>query len=243
MIAVIADVHGNWPALREVLADADILGCRQVVCLGDVAGYYCMVDVCADELQRRNAAAILGNHDHYLVNGTSCPRSTSANVCLEYQRQHVTAVTVRWLRGLPLRWTTDECEGVHGGWRDCLDEYMYDIKGTYFAGRGRSFYFSGHTHCQRLDRLATCIYCNPGSVGQPRDGDPRAAYAVFDGGQVLLRRVAYDIDETAASMRVAGFSEYYTTGLYRGSGLGKRPDATDANVKSPNPVSPQENCR
>lgn len=220
MIALLADIHGNWPALRAVLADADAAGCTRIVCLGDVAGYYCMVDECVTELRRRGAFVIMGNHDHYLASGTPCPRSRSANVCLEYQRNHVTAESIAWLRGLPSHWEDGACEGVHGGWNDRLDEYMEDVTDAYFAGRGRQLYLSGHTHCQRLDPLATCTYCNPGSVGQPRDGDPRAAYAVLDGTRLRLRRVAYAVDEMAAAMQVAGFSPHYTTGLYQGLRIG-----------------------
>ena len=79
---------------------------------------------------------------------------------------------------------------------------------------------SGHTHLPVVKRWAERTYVNPGSVGQPRDGDPRAAYALVEGERVELRRVAYDIDATAAAIRAAGFSEHFYRNLYLGRRIG-----------------------
>jgi diadenosine tetraphosphatase ApaH/serine/threonine PP2A family protein phosphatase len=64
------------------------------------------------------------------------------------------------------------------------------------------------------------VYCNPGSVGQPRDGDPRAAYAIFDDEKILLQRVTYDVDATTAAMHKAGFTEHFYDNLYLGTRIG-----------------------
>ena len=110
---------------------------------------------------------------------------------------------------------------VHGGWRDPLDEYLTTVDGAYFDTLPGRFFFSGHTHVQALIPIGNGRwYCNPGSVGQPRDGDPRAAYALFDGRTVELVRIEYDVDEIAAAMRCAGFAESMSEHLYVGTRIG-----------------------
>ena len=84
-IAVISDIHGNYPALKSVLAKIDDIGIRDVICLGDVVGYYCQINECIDELRSRNIRVLLGNHDYYLVSGTSCGSKT-VMLCIEYQK-------------------------------------------------------------------------------------------------------------------------------------------------------------
>jgi diadenosine tetraphosphatase ApaH/serine/threonine PP2A family protein phosphatase len=78
-------------------------------------------------------------------------------------------------------------------------------------------FVSGHTHVQRLERYHGKIYCNPGSVGQPRDGDPRAAFAIYDDGNFELCRVEYNMQVVFDSMAAAGFGDYYYGGLRTGA--------------------------
>ena len=86
-------------------------------------------------------------------------------------------------------------------------------------------FFCGHTHVQKLVDFGGKTFCNPGSVGQPRDGDPRAAFAVLDGERISLHRVAYDIDRTVAAMQAAGFhEEWLWKNLYIGAQIGGRVD-------------------
>jgi predicted phosphodiesterase len=220
MIAVVSDVHGNYPALLSVLEEIDVIGCEQIFSLGDVSGYYCMINQCMDALRSRNVTHLLGNHDAHLVSGTRFTRSNSANRCLEYQNQVVTEENRKWLASSPLRLDSDGLSLVHGGWNDPLDEYLYDVTEEYFAGRHGRFFMSGHTHIQITKRFGEISYCNPGSVGQPRDGDPRAAFAVLDQGGFMLKRVEYDISSIAAEMERAGFEMYFYQNLYSGSRIG-----------------------
>ena len=84
--------------------------------------------------------------------------------------------------------------------------------------------FSGHTHVQALVDFGEKKYCNPGSVGQPRDGDPRTAYAIVDGVDIFLYRVSYDIDQTVFAMKQAGYDAFYYSNLYIGAQIGGRID-------------------
>ena len=108
---------------------------------------------------------------------------------------------------------------------DPTDQYIYKVKAELFPKRFR-FFFSGHTHVQcRVVLEDVRMYCNPGSVGQPRDGDCRAAFAVFDGNDIQLYRVEYDIDSTAEAMRQAGYDEEHLwMNLYQGTQIGGRVD-------------------
>lgn len=100
MIGIISDIHGNHVALSAVLARLDEMGVSEIVCLGDVGGYYCQVNECCDALQSRNIFSLMGNHDWYLASGESCPRSNSANRCLDYQRQVLGEANRNWLASL-----------------------------------------------------------------------------------------------------------------------------------------------
>jgi len=105
---------------------------------------------------------------------------------------------------------------VHGGWQDPIDQYLEPGKGDFKDLPGR-YFASGHTHIQRVEKFGSKIYCNPGSVGQPRDGDNRAAFATFDGIKFALHRVEYDIKRVGDLMAEAGFNPYYYGNLNDGS--------------------------
>jgi predicted phosphodiesterase len=220
MIAIISDIHGNFPALEAVMAEIERNSCETIISLGDVAGYYCQINECIELLRHKNVINTMGNHDDYIVNNRSCPRSNSANDLLNYQRQHITSDNLAWLKNSPVTIERDIASFVHGGWNDPLDEYLTDPTGDYFKGKGASFFFSGHTHVQSLKILGRICHCNPGSVGQPRDNDPRAAFALFGGNKVYLQRVSYDIDKIARAMERSGFNRYYYAGLYTGLKIG-----------------------
>jgi predicted phosphodiesterase len=223
MIAVISDIHGNLPALTAVLEKIDALGCETIVSLGDVVGYYAQPGECIDLLRERHIVNILGNHDHYIVSGEGCPRSKLVSDITEYQRGIVSAEQVGWLAGSRPYMIDGSTCFMHGGWQDPVDQYLYAIKEADFPPDAQTF-FAGHTHVQALLDVNGRTFCNPGAVGQPRDGDPRAAFAVFENGHIELRRVDYDIDETAFHMKQAGFPAKYYENLYIGAQIGGRID-------------------
>ena len=206
--AFISDIHGNYEALKAVLADIDRLGIENVVCAGDIVGYYCQVNECCDELRSRGIPSVMGNHDWYLAGGGWCIRSKSVNDCLVYQRRVVSAENVEWLKMLPLQLDVHEVRMVHGGWSDPLDEYLKPAQ-EYFDRLEGHYFLTGHTHIQEVRHFGEKVYCNAGSVGQPRDGDPRASFVVFDGVDFELHRVKYDVQKVFEKMDAAGFNDYY----------------------------------
>ena len=214
-IALISDIHGNYEALTAVLAACERLGVSRIYCLGDVVGYYSQVNECCEALRVRDIPSVMGNHDWYMAGGGFCPRSKSVNDCLAYQRKVIAADHLEWLRTFALQRRVGDVHMVHGGWSDPIDEYLAPTA-EYFARLPGTVFASGHTHIQSLQQYGNQTYCNPGSVGQPRDGDPRAAFAVYDSG-FTQHRVEYDMEKVFHLMQQAGFNDYYYGGLKTGA--------------------------
>ena len=206
-IGLISDIHGNYEALKAVLAELDQMNVSEIYCIGDVVGYYSQVNECCDELRLRQIPCVMGNHDWYLASGGFCPRSKSVNDCLAYQRQVIKEENIAWLRNFPVQRWVNGLHMLHGGWSDPIDEYLTPTQ-EYFSGIPGNVFVSGHTHIQMLNQYNEKIYCNPGSVGQPRDNNPRAAFAVYD-GDFSMHRIEYDMQKVFDLMDKAGFNDYY----------------------------------
>ncbi|MGT2489664.1 metallophosphoesterase family protein [Cupriavidus basilensis] len=117
MIGILSDIHGNLPALKAVLAAGRGLGCRRFISLGDVVGYYAQPGECIDLLREHEVLNIMGNHDHYMVEGLACPRSRMVSEIMTFQRCVVTPAQVAWLaRSMPMLIEGDT-HFVHGGRR------------------------------------------------------------------------------------------------------------------------------
>jgi predicted phosphodiesterase len=216
MIALISDIHGNYEALKSVLSVIDAMGIKKTYCLGDIVGYYPQVNECCDELRKRNIPCLLGNHDWYLVSGEPCTRSKSANDCIKYHREIITSINLHWVTSFPLVMEERELSLVHGGWNNPIDEYFTPTL-EYFDPIVGSFFSSGHSHKPAIKQFGEKVYCNPGSVGQPRDGDRRASFATFDGSIFKLVRVGYNIEKVCLLMEQAGFGSYYYSRLKKGA--------------------------
>jgi predicted phosphodiesterase len=225
MKAIISDIHANYAALLAVLADAEALGCDGYICLGDVAGYHADINECIALLRSLpDFCFIRGNHDAYLLNGGGCPRSTLVTQTLAYQSSVITIDNLHWLSTSQDQLRSGIDLFVHGGPEDCLEQYIYRVSPMLYRD-GFQRLFCGHTHVQVLYKQERMLFCNPGSVGQPRDGNPMAAYAILDGDEVLLRRVEYDVAATEHSMKVAGFPDYAFMNLRMGAQVGGRVDS------------------
>ena len=227
MIAVIADIHGNLPALESVLSDIDKYKPDCIISLGDVSGYYPFINECVELLDSRNVTNILGNHDRYIIDNIDCPRSYSANQCLIYQRSVIQDDNRKWLQKSVPFIRLDDTLMLHGGIKDYEDEYIYKLSDSYFSKMAEKYCFCGHTHVQKKVLLRSGkVFINPGAVGQPRDGDPRAAYCLYDEkyGQVKLIRVSYNIKVVAEKMNSLGFEEKYYSNLYNGTRIGGKVD-------------------
>lgn len=212
-ILLIADIHANWPALSAI--DETFDAC---LFLGDLVDYGTAPARCIDWVRLNMTAGIRGNHDHALgqripARGSSGFRSLAAATRPLHFPQ-VSEAQLDFLRGLPVTRYIELDQKtfylVHGTPRDPLDEYLRDSP-TAWTDRLRDiradFVCVGHTHIPFHLELGTHQVINPGSVGQPRDGDPRAAYAIVEDGRVTLHRVEYDIDAAVELARESGLGE------------------------------------
>jgi len=209
-ILLISDVHGNWSALQAVLAaepDAD-----QILCLGDLVNYGPQSAECVAWAMRTLTPEwlIQGNHDRAVGLGedprSSMPYRALATATQELSVRALSPEMKQFLAGLqPLqRFKLDEimCVACHAVPSDPLYAYLpenasvtlweSELNGINYP----NFLFIGHTHKPTKTHFRRTLIVNPGSVGQPKDGDPRAAYAIWEDGEVTLRRAAYDVEET-----------------------------------------------
>ncbi|MBV8551923.1 MAG: metallophosphoesterase family protein [Acidobacteriaceae bacterium] len=243
-ILILSDLHANWPALEAVLADAEGKYDR-IVCCGDLVGYNPDPAPVVEWVRANCAVVIRGNHDKVVAGidslewfnevAQAAARWTTANLSqdeLEYLRQ---------LPPGPVKF--HEFQMWHGSPRD-EDEYITTARdaGPCFEWFELPVAFFGHTHLQggflsKYRRVGpiptvekkqrelvfqlepdTLYLVNPGSVGQPRDGDPRAAYAVYEPEQkiIRLRRTKYPIEKTMNAIRKAGLPEILGQRLFAG---------------------------
>ena len=225
-VAVLSDIHSNLPALDAVLAHAGTVDA--VWHLGDVVGYGPDPDGVVERLAAIGAIGVKGNHDSAALGGPEIAWfNPDARAAAEWTRDTMDGSTRRWLDALPVRMETGPMTLVHGSPRYPLREYVVSMGVALANLRALTtpYGLHGHTHVPiafvddgadlvviepddastfQLDARTALL--NPGSVGQPRDGDPRASYLVLDTDdlRVSWHRVAYDIASVQAAIRAAG---------------------------------------
>jgi len=232
---ILADLHANWPALEAVLADAEG-GYERIVCCGDLVGYNPDPVRVVEWTKMHCNTVIRGNHDK-VVAGTEGLEwfNEVAQAAALWTKANLGQNHIEYLNSLPPGpITLEDFEIWHGSPRD-EDEYITTVREAIpcFPLMSSPVALFGHTHLQggffsryrrvglipavaRKDRelvieldSESLIMVNPGSVGQPRDNDPRAAYAIFDSAQriVVLRRVKYPVEKTVAAINRAGLPD------------------------------------
>jgi putative phosphoesterase len=212
-ILVLADIHANWPALEAIREPYDVC-----ICLGDLVDYGVEPEPCVRWVRQNCQYAIRGNHDHAVAQNIVATGEIGYRLLARETRPLMWSLLgtedKTYLARLPitLRITLDACQYylVHATPRDPLDEFLLDDLVQWerrLQGEEANFVCVGHTHKQFLLKLNGCQLLNPGSVGQPRDGDPRAAYAVIEDGNVQLKRVEYDVERSIAALERAPISQ------------------------------------
>ena len=219
---VVSDIHGNFPALRAVAAAerAD-----QVLCLGDLVDYGPRPAECVGWVRANAQATVRGNHDNAVALGVPC-RSAPLYRRLSEESRRLTLPLLSdedrsFLAGLPLRRSLTagglRLELIHAAPDDPLYRYLLltDRQAWERAVEDvdADVILVGHTHFPAVLRLGRKLVVNPGSVGLPRDGDPRAGYAVLDDGEPELKRVAYPVEETLRALWEWGVPHDVARGL------------------------------
>ena len=213
-ILLIADVHANWAALQAVTAEPHDL----CLCLGDLVDYGLEPGPCVEWVRKNAAYVVRGNHDHgaaqnVVVNGKVGFRYLTG-VTRAVTREKLSEDELRWLGRLPVTKMVTLANTrfllVHASPRDPLDEYApadVDFWNKRLAQIDVDVVCVGHTHHPYVLEVGEKLVINPGSVGQPRDGDPRASYAVIEDYKVELKRVEYPVEKTLEVIAQSGLPE------------------------------------
>ncbi len=240
-VAIISDVHGNLEALEEVLKAIDKIGVDRIYCLGDIVGYNPNPSECIALLKERGIVSIKGNHERGVLDLVPLYYfNDMARKAVMWTRSVLSHEDMEFLRGLPESTKlSSDIYMVHGSMRD-PDGYILselDAGREFYAleeAGGRILFF-GHTHVQgafvpsgsgmyftRFSEIdlkgVSMALVNPGSVGQPRDMDPRAAFAIYDGSEGSIRffRVEYPVDRVVERIKEVGLLGWLGERLKKG---------------------------
>ena len=232
-VAVITDIHGNLPALQAALARIDALGIERIYCGGDLVGYGPHPNEVCALIQERAIPTIHGNYDYAIardLEDCGCAYITPHDRELGQQSvvwtlEHTDAASKDFMRELPfdLHFTVGETPVhlVHGSPRK-VNEYLFEDKPASLYERlaraePHSALVFGHTHKPWVHDYAGVRFINCGSVGKPKDGDPRGAFAVLTAAdatvEATIERVAYDAEAVAREVAAAGLPEEFAAKL------------------------------
>jgi diadenosine tetraphosphatase ApaH/serine/threonine PP2A family protein phosphatase len=239
LLAIMSDPHSNLEALTRVLEDVAAQGADEAYCLGDAVGYGPQPQETCDLLRARGVILLMGNHEQGMINihylrGFNQPAADA----LRRTREMLSEETFQWLVSRPKSLVVHDCRMVHGTPPDSITEYIWKHEKTMnavFARYAEPVCFVGHTHDlmrfthqdgqsarsplpfgeTRLEPGMRHLV-NVGAVGQPRDGDNRAKYVLYDTDArlVTVRAIPYDIGRTAELITAHGFHRAFADRLW-----------------------------
>jgi len=216
-LGVISDIHANRVALEAVLEAMPPVD--DLVCAGDVVGYNPWPAECVAAVRERSIPTVMGNHDRAVARDTGFRFNAQAKAGVEFAREELDDEAIAWLSDRPESLTVADgrVTVVHGHPAD-PDRYTYPEEFSPRMLGDEDLLVTGHTHVQGHRTFDEGVVMNPGSVGQPRDGDPRAAYAVVDLDPLAVeeRRVEYDVDAVADAVEAAELPPGIGRRLYDG---------------------------
>lgn len=224
--AILGDIHANLEALTAVLSDAREQGVTNYACTGDVVGYNADPKACLQMIRSLNCKVVQGNHDYYAACNENMELFTPlAQKSIRWTRKHLSPFDRKYLRHLPMIIDIETFTIVHSSlnnphrWNYIFKRKAADAN---FRNQFNNVCFFGHTHVPlafvKGDTIEKGFYetltikpnyqylINVGSVGQPRDRNPKAAYAIYDldAQTVTMRRLEYNIDTCQRKIRAAG---------------------------------------
>lgn len=231
--ALLSDIHANADALEAVLAQVRSTPLDGVICLGDVVGYGAEPEACLDMVYESCDLVILGNHDEAALHDGVLERfNANARDSIHYTRARLTKEHIAWMKSWPRRASALDLDITHGSFAPDGWDYLTDATAALacFDGFEGPLAAVGHTHIPAaftlgddglpegrllpaavkisLPREKRCVV-NPGSVGQPRDRNPDAAWALLDTDEMTIQvlRVAYDVEAAHRKIAVAGLPD------------------------------------
>lgn len=204
-LGVLSDVHSNAKALEQVLASLTRRQVKRVICAGDLVGYYTQPNRVIELLEPARVESVMGNHDLGVLEGTPLGFNVYARRALDWNRRQIKQNSLKYIERLPRTFKT-EISGLdvfvaHGSPKNPINEYVFEDKVDasfldYSFEDIPDVVILGHTHVPYVKKIENTLILNPGSVGQPRDGNPKASFAIIDtqGLTAEIKRVEYDIE-------------------------------------------------
>ena len=230
-IAVLSDIHSNLTALRAVRRECERRKIEECYCLGDITGYGPRPSECIAIIRKDCCAVVMGNHDEAVSGGGHLEMNWMAKAGIEHSIRHTSRAEREWLAELPNVCVPGKATIVHASlFQPRSWHYVQNAQEAteLFQGVGTPVCFFGHTHVPALFtarnarqperiglgmkfRLSSmgCTIANPGAVGQPRNGDPRAQFLVFDPDELTIEyvQVEYAVGREVAAIRKAGLPQ------------------------------------
>ncbi len=239
-IAVLSDIHSNLTALRAVQRECKRRRIEEFYCLGDITGYGPHPRECIAIIRQICSAIVMGNHDEAVAGAGDVEMNWMAKAGIEHSIRHTSREEREWLAGLPVVRVCGKATIVHASLVEPRSwHYVQNAQEAteLFPGLGTPACFFGHTHVPSLftarnagqpERIGQqmkfrlspwgCTIANPGAVGQPRNGDPRAQFLVFDPDEMTIEyvQVKYTIGREVTAIRKAGLPELLGERLRKG---------------------------
>ena len=224
ILPVISDIHSNLDALERVLEKIDS---DRILCCGDIVGYYTQPNECIEKLRQLKAISVTGNHDLASVTGDVSGFNPYAKEAMDWTRKVIKDKNIEFLRNLKrkikIKIDNVNIMIVHGSPRDPLSEYIFPSSPdstlkSFLQSENVDILIMGHTHIPFIKKFGNKLVFNPGSVGQPRDGDSRASFAFLDilANEVKIYRIKYDIDKVVTAIGDEKLPSFLGERLYNG---------------------------
>jgi predicted phosphodiesterase len=227
LYGIISDIHSNLEAFAEVLSHLQKVD--RIICLGDIVGYGPNPNECVNKMRELKIPAVAGNHDKAVTGEIEITWfNRYAKEAVVWTRSELSRENLNYLKDLPLQLEEDDFQVVHGSLRDPLEEYVTGVakaiptiekmtRRVCFIGHSHAPLFIGLKNDGNYDGRALAdgeevlveeyqkVIINVGGVGQPRDGDPRASFGIYDSKIKIftLQRVVYDIEKVQQKMKAA----------------------------------------
>ncbi|MBM4240162.1 MAG: metallophosphoesterase family protein [Euryarchaeota archaeon] len=223
-LAVISDIHGNLVALDQVLEGIDN---DMILCCGDIVGYYTWPNECIERLVALKISSVMGNHDMACITSNTTGFNLQALESIRWTRKVLKKPNYHFLSSLKAKFRLN-IDGInilliHGSPRDPLNEYILpqtpdSLLKSFLKSENVDILIMGHTHIPFVKKFHNNIVLNPGSVGQPRDGNNMSSFSMVDTKKrkATIHRVSYDIDKVSDALGKANLPFSLGKRLYKG---------------------------
>ena len=223
-LAIISDVHSNLHALEAVLNEINRFTPEMTVCAGDVVGYGAYPNECCELLRERTSKIVRGNHDRAVLDRDPSGANPYAARAILWTSDVIKADSRKYLESLGIEsrfsFGGRTVAMFHGSPSD-PDEYVfeYDVDDDLLRSAEADVLILGHTHVPCVKKLSRGLFINPGSVGQPRDGEWKASFAILDTdtNECIIERVPYDLGGATEAIRNANLPGILAERLFYGT--------------------------